>query len=298
MNDCRRYRWLGVAVLLVSVSCGGRSRSMSSPPIAVPRPETIADRMLALLPQGAQLVIEVDLARLRANSVVGPFVVKALGPGGIDRLAGFADADQVTFAAYGLGTAQAATVTLMTAKQPLEGTTKIADGIYAVGPTDWVAQVESRAAIERSSPLSAPKELLELRDHAMPPKAAGSALRITAKLSFDARVALARLSGIESAPAALSVWADVADDFGIVIDAEGTDPGEKKPDKALARMKGIVDGAIRQLAKDPTVIAVGLPGALEQAKVVTRGTWVRAIIAIGPRHLERVVQRAGTLLEP
>jgi len=284
-----------IALLIAVAACGGHRRAAA--PVAEPRrPATPAEHLLALLPDGAQLVVEVDLARLRANPVVGPLIARVLGPGGIDRLAGFADAERVAFAAYGLGTSEAATITLMTARQPLAGTTRIADGVYAVGPTEWVAQVEARAAIDASQPLVAPRTLLDVRDHAMPPKATGASLRMTATLSFDARIALARITGIESAPAQLSVWADVADDFAIIVDAEATDPGEKSATKAVARMKTIVASAIDELARDPTIGRLGLPSSLEQARVVTRGTWVRAIVAIGPRHLQRVVDRASTVL--
>lgn len=248
--------------------------------------------MLALLPDGAQIVVEVDLARLRANPVVGPLIVKLLGSGGIPQLAGFADADGVVFAAYGLGTAQAATVTLFTAKQSLEGATKITGDVYGVGASDWIAQVEARAAVDRASGLVAAKELTDLRDRAMPEGAPGASIRVAARLSFDARVALARITGIESAPGQLSLWADVADDLAIIVDADSTDPGDKQNKNAVKRMSGIVQGALAGLARDPKIIALGLPSSITGAKLATRGPWVRTIIAVGPRHLQRVVERA------
>ncbi len=286
-----------IAVLL---ACGAHPRR--APPVAAPaitHPITAADHLLALLPEGAQLVVEVDFTRLRANPVMGRLIAKVVGPGGIDRLAGFADADLVVFAAYGLGTAQAATITLMTSKQTLAGTTKIADGIFAVGPTEWIGQTLARAEIDRSAGglsgrLTAPRELLDLREHAMPPNAPGASLRVSARLSFDARVSLSRITGIENAPGQLSVWADVADDFAVIVDSDSTDPGDKQPTKAVKRMKAIVEGALGTFAQEPTVVALGLPASLTQAKVVMRGTWVRTIVAIGPRHLERVVERAST----
>jgi hypothetical protein len=44
------------------------------------------------------------------------------------------------------------------------------------------------------------------------------------------------------------------------------------------------------------VRALGVPTSLEDARLIAHGTWVRAIIAIGPRHLARAVARAGALL--
>jgi len=251
--------------------------------------------MLALLPDGAQLVVEVDLARLRTNPVIGPLVVQVLGTGGIPQLAGFSDADAVVFAAYALGTSQAATVTLFTAKQPLAGTTPITGNIYGVGATDWLAQVQSRAAIDAASGLQPAKDLLALRERAMPEAAPGASIRIAARLSFDARIALARITGIENAPGQLSVWIDVVDDLALIVDADATDPGEKVAKNAIKRMSTTVQSALAILSREPAIIALGLPSSLTGAKLATRGSWVRTIIAIGPRHLQRVVDRAKPL---
>ncbi|MEO8705808.1 MAG: hypothetical protein ABI867_37605 [Kofleriaceae bacterium] len=314
-----------VVVAAMVVACGGgrRKPGVKATP-EVPRMKTAADRVLALLPDGAQVVVEIDLARLRANPIVGELVTKAIAPGGfdkagerrtrssaegdaewIDRLPGGMEiADTVVLAAYGLGTSQAATVTVIVAKTAPAEATRISDGIYALGPTEWIAQIEARAAIAANDPtkIQAPKELLALRDQAMPEAAPGAALRITARLPFDARVALARLTGIESAPAQLSLWADVADDIAIVVDAEASDPGDKDSKaatkKTAAKLTAVIRGALAELAKDPAVRAVGLPGSLANAKLVARGTWIRTIIAIGPKHLQRVVERATALLVP
>lgn len=294
-----RRRVLLLACALGVAGCGGgraRSRAPSRVSTAVPRAVTAGDRMLALLPDGAQLVVEVDLARLRANPVVGALIVKLLAGDAIPQLAGFADAQTVVFAAYGLGSPQAATVTLFTAKQALAGATPITGEIYGVGPTEWIAQVESRAAIDAATGLVPSKELVALRDRAMPEAAPGASLRVSAKLSFDARIALARITGIENAPGQLSVWADVVDDLAIIIDADATDPGDKAGKTATKRMTATLQGALATVAREPAVIALGLPSSLTGAHLATRGTWVRAIIAIGPRHLQRVVDRATALI--
>jgi len=52
------------------LSCGGE-QPVPVAPAAAAAPATVAERMLAMLPQGAQVVVELDLARLRANPVVG-----------------------------------------------------------------------------------------------------------------------------------------------------------------------------------------------------------------------------------
>ena len=253
--------------------------------------------MLALLPDGAQLVVEVDLARLRANPAVGPLVIKVLGDKGIPQLAGFSDADSVVFAAYGLGTKDAGTITLFTAKQALQGATPITKDIFALGGAAWIDQVKAREKIDAASGLSPSKELMALRERAMPEAAPGASIRISARLTFDARIALARITGIENAPGQLSVWADVVDDLAIIVDADATDPGDKAK-TSVKRMSATMQAALATLASEPAVIALGLPSSITGAKLATRGTWVRAIIAIGPRHLQRVVERALVFFEP
>src|SRR5207244_1891989 len=75
--------------------------------VCSPRRATAGERVLALAPAGADAVLEVDLARLRANRTVGP-VLRALGVatevGG--NLA--ATADLLVFVSYRVGDSDAA----------------------------------------------------------------------------------------------------------------------------------------------------------------------------------------------
>jgi hypothetical protein len=148
-----------------------------------------------------------------------------------------------------------------------------------------------------ATPIVAAPELLALRDHAMPPNAPGAALRITARLSFDARVALARQTGLDLAPAQLSIWADVVDDLAIIVDADAADPGDAKTKHPTRRLEAGMRGVLAGLAEEPAIRALGIPSSLERAKLVARGTWVRTIVAIGPAHLQRVVARANAYLQ-
>jgi hypothetical protein len=237
----------GVALCLaVAAACGARRGGATLPPEAPHRPTTAAERILPLLPDGAQLVVELDLARLRANPVVGPVVTRALARLGAEtRLPGLpfavagsplGDADAVVLASYGLGTAQAATVTVLATRAEVPGGVRLGRDLVALGPDDWVSQVEARAAIARQAPLTAPAPLLALRDHAMPAGATGAVVRVTARLPFDARVALARQTGLDEAPARLSLWGDVADDLAIVVDADAADPGDRNGREAVRRL--------------------------------------------------------------
>ena len=296
--------WLSLAVVIAA--CGGGAHERV-PPRAPARPVTAADRILPLLPEGAQVIVELDLARLRANQVVGPVARRAL-----DRLAAdthvpglpftvtgspLAGADTVVYAAYGIGTQQAATITVLATKGDVPGGVRLAPDLVALGPEDWVSQVEARAAIDAKTPLAAPAELRALRDHAMPQEATGAILRVTARLPFDARVALAQKMGLDMAPARLSLWADIADDLAIVLDADAADPGDRAGKDAARRLAHVVRGTLNAVADDAMVRALGVPNSLADAHLIAQGTWVRAIIAIGPRHLARAVQRASQLLQ-
>jgi hypothetical protein len=290
-------------------ACGHAAPPAS--PAHVAAPATVAERMLAMLPQGAQVVIEIDLARLRANPTIGDVVTRALSERTADLPAGvpaspLAVADQVVLAAYGVGTAQAATLTVLAAPRELADTTKLADGFYALGPPEWVDQIEQRVALATTGDakfaIAAPADLLELRQRAMPANAPGAALRVTARLSFDARVSLARQTGVDAAPAQLSAWGDVADDLALVIDCDAADPGSdsknhaRRTSDAPKRLEATLRGALSAVSEQPMIRALGLPSSFAGARLVARGTWVRTIIAIGPAHLRRVVERAAALL--
>jgi hypothetical protein len=321
---------IAVAALAAAIGCGGRA-----PSTATPEPAPVGtERLIAMLPQGAQVVIEVDLARLRANPVVGAVVTRAFAepdapaatpatPGeaqgapaaawlrGVLRGAvpgsPLAAADQIVLAAYGVGTAQAAMLTVLAAPRDIPGAARLAEGVYAIGPPEWVDQAEQRVAMAGTGAagfaIHAAPELLALRAHAMPAEAPGASLRMTAQLSFDARIALARQTGLDVAPAQISAWGDVADDLALVIDCDASDPGNAA---AGARRAGSGDASRRLtttlrtvltgVAELPAIRRLGLPPSIEGARLIARGSWVRAIIAVGPQHLHRVVERAAEWL--
>lgn len=308
-------KWALVA--LVVAACGGaRGHATTSTP-QTPVAARAADWLVPLLPDGAQLVVELDLARLRANSVVGPMATQLLGDLGEDaHLPGLpiqvqgsplAGADYVVLAAYGVGTAQATTILLLATKAQVTNAVRVASDIAVLGDADWVDQVAHRAAIAKLYPdapapvgdhlsVVATDELVKLRDHAMPPGAPGATLRVTARLPFDARVAFTRLMGLEAAPAQLSIWADIVDDAAVIIDADAADPGNKDPKDARKRLLVSLARILEAVAAEPAVRAVGVSPNIVNAQVKEQGTWVRAIIQVGPRQLGRVVERVKALL--
>ncbi|MFN0252789.1 MAG: hypothetical protein ACKV2T_38295 [Kofleriaceae bacterium] len=328
--------------IVLATACGG---SKAKPTITEPeRTELVstADRILPLLPEGAQVIVEVDLARLRANPAVGALVTQIVTgdaplaplPDDVPRIS-LAHADTMVMASYGVGTSSAATVIVVAttpstttsessessgassgtssgessgAPPPIPGAIPLADGLVVLGPAEWTAQVEARAAIagitgaNTTPTIGVTKDLRALRDHAMPAKAPGASLRITARLPFDARVALGRATGLETPPAQMSIWGDVVDDMVFIIDLDASDPGDrtKPPAKdassATKRMEASLRGVLAGLANETAIRLVGLAPSLEGAEIVTRGSWVRAIIAVGPKRLGRVVERAKAFL--
>ena len=298
------WRALALSLLLALVACGGRRTHSTRATAAAARVPTPQDRLLALLPQGAQVVIEIDLARLRANPVVGALVTRVLGAGTLPDIAGvpaapLGSAERIVLASYGVGTAQAATVTLIEAKAEVAGARPITEGVWGLGPPEWIEPIENRAALAAAGvgkQLAPPEDILALRDVAIPKGAPGSSVRVTARLGFDARISLARQTGLDSAPAQLSLWGDVVDDAGIVLEADATDPGDKATKQAVARLEAAVRGALRALAAEPLAKALGLTSTISAARITVHGRWVRCVIAIGPEHLKRVVERANALL--
>ena len=159
-----------LAIAVVAFACGGKSALKQTTPDPVPESKTLADKIVALLPPNAQIIVELDLARLRANPVVGETFTKVTAAP-IDLPADLpkpplAIADVIVFAAYGVGTSSAATIVVIGSTQEIADATRIRDGLWAMGPGEWIRQLEARAALD--VPVVASRELLELRERSMP----------------------------------------------------------------------------------------------------------------------------------
>ena len=333
---------MAMAMAMAMAACGGGRRGAKTSKASPVEPETIADHIVALLPPNAQIVVEIDLARLRANPVVGATITKALeAPRDMPKdlpTPPLATAEVVVFAAYGVGTSGAATIAVIASKQDIPDATRIpvrlpdkkegsdpanssekkegsdpaknagSDpsnqsgvigeiGVWAMGPAEQIRELEARATLAIDKPIHAAEDFLRLRARSMPDAAPGASLRVTARLPFDARVALAKQSGLESAPAQLSIWADVVDDFAMIVDADSDDPGDNKQQKkATARLERLIRGALQSLSEERKLQALGLAPAITRAKLSAGGTWIRTIIVVGPALLKRVVERANTSL--
>lgn len=285
-------RLLGLAlcaVLCVSLSlaaCGG-----SETAALMPLPERIAtsgDALLSSAPHGADLLLEVDLARLRNNSVVGT-VLKALsGPEGQRQIAEgdlVAQADSLLVCVYGIGDAAKQLILVQaTEGRELAGAAAIGNGRYAVGDAELVARAVAVGTGQGESML-ADIEMLRLRATIMPEAAKAAAVRAVARLDFDARVSVASRVGMSEVPVALALWGDVVDDLAIVASVTG------ESDASFERLKGALLKLRNRIAKRPLVRYLGLGPPLASARLIRSGKAVQVVFVVSPKRLALVAER-------
>jgi hypothetical protein len=277
-----------IACAAAVAACGGSYRKVE-PASAAPitRAPTAGDAALAMLPAGPDVLIELDLARARANPSLGALVDRWVGnagammPGEAPPLAGAA---WVVLAAYDVGGDDATTVTLVAPGKGVEipKAVKIADGVVALAPPAWIDKL---AAVTAETSAAEDRELLALRARAMPTAADGAVLRLTARLSTDARIELAGAIGLEPAPRAISAWGDLADDAALVVDLDARDDGDPA---AARRLRVAVEKLIRRLADHAGVRALGLAPPIARTRIegTRRGTWLRAITVVPPTRVK------------
>ena len=253
-----------------------------------PRAPATAERMLALLPDGAQIVVELDLARLRANPVVGDARDararaarrRRAAAGAAARGAGLAARrrpTRVVLAAYGVGTAQAATVTVLATHRPRcrarRGSRPISSRSV---PTTGSRQLEARAAIARQPararrrPPSCSRCATTRCRRARPARRCGSPRGCRSTRASRSRAR----PGSTRAPAQLSLWGDVADDLAIVVDADAADPGDTQDQgRGAAGSRATVRARARGArGRCRSIRALGVPTSLADARLVAQGT--------------------------
>ncbi|MBP9088707.1 MAG: hypothetical protein KBG15_21465 [Kofleriaceae bacterium] len=275
---------LWVGLLGLAVACSGKPVRVAAWPIPAVGP----GQLLAYVPAGAQLLVEIDVARLRANPVVGALVRRfvdaatpvtpgvPLPPGLPTSLRGV---DAIVIASFMVGAADAQTLTLLR----VDPTHHVAGvgvgaGVVAVGPENLIAQAlllgNAPSGAARGHQLSA--ALVAARQRIALPGTDGSALRITATLSTAAAAAL-------GVPPTLAVWSDVVDDAAILISCP------RASVDALAQR-------LRQFEQNTVLRLLGLAPSLAQLRVQHNAPWARIIVVIAPGPLRRAVQRASATL--
>src|SRR5690606_9082710 len=94
----------------------------------------------------------------------------------------------------------------------------------------------------RAPALSSDRGLMALRAQAMPAGARSAAVRFTARLEFEARIALARRLDLEAVPITISAWGDVVDDLALIALL-----GAERPEDARALERGAAE-LVKKLA--------------------------------------------------
>ena len=235
-------------------------------------------------------MLEIDLARLRANSAVGP-LLSALQPSGIARPDLFSAASLLVICSYRVGESDAGQIVFAAGAEVerLPGARVLEEDLVALGPPALLDRVDLVRA-GAAPPLRADRALLRVRALAMPERAPGASVRMAARFGFDGRIALARRLELEIVPAWLSLWADVADDLAAVALLGGDGAGDAHE---LAR------AAIRlreRVAASAPARRLGLGRIAAQSDVDVKGDEVRVALVVGPRRLGRLVALVLTRL--
>lgn len=289
----------GLALALaLAAGCGGGDKKAAEPALELPeRAPTSGEELLALAPAGADAVLEVDFGRIRANPVVGELFAAITGGDAAalsaeGRLDLASAADLLVVASYEIGDGDPERLVLLRGPRTasIANAIDLGDGVVALADKEMEARLGAvRAGTEPK--LSTDRALLKIRALAMPEGAKAAALRISARLDFDARIAVARALELDDVPISVSVWGDVIDDLAVIALVNGVSAGEgKRLATALARVRD-------RLAAIPQVRAAGLGPVVRGAEVSGGGVAARLVLLIGPNRLARMAAILSRALE-
>ncbi len=258
-----------LAFLLLLVAC--HSAPKSTVPFRPSKPTSGGSALLALVPRGADAVIEFDLSRLRENPRLAPLLADVAARAQGSALAGLGfdplrNVDVALCAVYRMGTDDAELLVLARGASLAAKTVETARSDALAVDAQTVAFGPRRAA--REVGLAPP--FLALRDAAIPAKATGAAVRVTFLLPPLARVSLAGTLGLDEFPKAGSIWADVADDAALLALFSSED------DDSARRITRILGELLER-----TAASLGLRGHLEASHDdnLSKLSWV-----VGPRE--------------
>lgn len=278
----------------VAVACGQSSSGPKVKPIEVPeRTASAGDELLSKLPAGADSILELDLGRLRTNTVVGELFRLLTQTARVESanaktpsLNLFGAGDLLIFVSYGIGDDEPERLVIVRGPDAssIPGGFAIDSKTVAIASGAMQKRLALVAAGEGES-LAAASPLLRLRALAMPKGAPGAALRLAAHLDFDARIALAKALDIDDVPVSVSVWGDVVDDLAIVALVSGEDAGEGM------KMAQALEGIRARLSRFSPVRRLGLGRLVRGAQIEKHGSAARMVLVVGPRRLARLVER-------
>lgn len=267
------------------MACGGSAPAPA--PISVPtRAATAGDALLPYVPVGAAVLVELDLARLRANPTVGAVARGLIDGAGAPQdavaPAALVGAEAAVLATYAPGAPDARTITVVRGGQRPATAVALAVDVWALADEGATADLLAAAS---TGGVTADRALMAMRAAVMPAGADGAAIRLTARLDGPARRELGSLFDEPRPPAAVAAWLDVADDLATVVWLDGVTPAT-------------VEGWRDRVAAALPVRAIGAAPAIAAGRVEARGGGAVATIVIGPGRLARAVARWQARLTP
>jgi hypothetical protein len=162
--------------------------------------------------------------------------------------------------------------------------------VVALGEPALVARAHAVAGGAEPA-VATDRALMSLRAQAMPSGATAAALRLTARLGFEARLALARRLEIDNVPVTISAWADVIDDLVVIALLGGERPADTRElERGAAAL-------VRRLGEGAPLYGRMLSRELARTRIASSQTTVRLVLEVGPRRLSRLVGRALDALE-
>lgn len=287
MSLSLRLAWATLALSMLACGSGpGRATSEPSAPI---RSATAGDAIWERLPAGADLVLEVDLKRLRANAVVGRLFEVISPPEPLRESDLLHKADLMVLAIYDMGSTAKQLIILRGDKLGNLAMPTLGPSSLALGDPELVRQAEGLQATSRT--MAEDRELWHMRAMPMPAEAPAAALRVVTRIGFDARVLIASKLALSDVPVAMSVWADVVDDLAIVAELHSEDRDSAK------RLQRALVGLRKRMASLTFLRVVGVSPALLATQVTRSGSIVRLVFVLRPKRLRVVVKRLFDQLE-
>lgn len=281
---------LAAAALAWSVvACGGGQVATTADESGPIRNATAGDEVWARLPAGADLVLEVDLKRLRENAAVGPLLDVITPPEPLRESDLLHKADLMVLAIYDMGSAAKQLIILRGDKLGELAMPTLGPSALALGDPELVRQAEGMQS--SSSTMAEDRKLWQMRSMPMPEQAASGALRAVARIGFDARVLIASKLGVSDAPVAMSVWSDVVDDLAIVAELHSEDLG------SAVRLERALVGLRKRMSRMTFLRGVGLSPAVHTTQVTRSGRVVRLVFVLRPKRLRVVIERLIRQLE-
>ncbi len=280
--------WWGRVALCVLLACAACTDKPSKTPAsatspALVRTPTAGDALWKRLPVGADLLVEIDLRRLRDNPRTGPLISLMSPPAPLRDSDLLSKADTLIIAVYHLGDAPKQLLLLQGPALTGLASQTLGDNTIAVGDPELVRAAEGLQL--SSATMADDAQLLQMRAQAMPEKAEAATLRLVARLDFDARVAIASQLAVSEVPLAISIWADVVDDLAIVARLEGESSAQAQ---RLERAMGALQ---ERLSRMSFVRFLALAPPLQAAKLIRSSSSVRVVFVLAPKRLALVVKR-------